>query len=240
MHKIVPIILIAASLALGACERKVEEKKSSGRPATLITTTQAKAGTLDLTEQTLGAKRNLRDGEERGQCQALLLEHRGEVVPDLADRLRGHPVEDDRNRRTPFGCLTEQGPRDGIGIPGRSGDEQPEIGCRQELGGEVARGLAVGDQFEVLPVQVLNQIVGVDVERGHRDFAFGLAMDRYVWGDQHHVAHSYRTVRKVAHEDHRAVANRQESDTVIGGWRTQSASILSERLYRREPRSLLR
>ena len=54
MHKIVPIVLIAATLALGACGRKVEEKKSTGRPATLITTTQARAGTLEVTEETLG------------------------------------------------------------------------------------------------------------------------------------------------------------------------------------------
>lgn len=61
MHTIVPIALIAASLALGACERKVEEKKSSGRPATLITTTQAKAGTLVITEETLGTLEALID-----------------------------------------------------------------------------------------------------------------------------------------------------------------------------------
>ena len=61
MYKIVPIILIAASLALSACERKVEEKKSSGRPATLITTTQAKAGTLEITEETLGTLEALVD-----------------------------------------------------------------------------------------------------------------------------------------------------------------------------------
>ncbi len=61
MHKIIPIILIAATLALGACERKVEEKKSAGRPPTLITTTQARAGTLEVTEETLGTLEALVD-----------------------------------------------------------------------------------------------------------------------------------------------------------------------------------
>ncbi|MEZ5617549.1 MAG: efflux RND transporter periplasmic adaptor subunit [Rhodocyclaceae bacterium] len=61
MHKIALIGLIAASLALGACERKTEEKKASGRPPTLITTTQAKAGTMEMAEETLGTLEALID-----------------------------------------------------------------------------------------------------------------------------------------------------------------------------------
>jgi RND family efflux transporter MFP subunit len=61
MHKIALIGLMAASLALGACERKTEEKKASGRPPTLITTTQAKAGTMEMAEETLGTLEALID-----------------------------------------------------------------------------------------------------------------------------------------------------------------------------------
>ncbi len=61
MHKTVPLVLIAAALALGACERKAEEKKPSSRPPTLITATQAKAGTMELTEETLGTLEALID-----------------------------------------------------------------------------------------------------------------------------------------------------------------------------------
>ena len=61
MHKIALITLVAAALTLGACERKAEEKKSSGRPPTLITTTQAKTGTMELTEETLGTLEALID-----------------------------------------------------------------------------------------------------------------------------------------------------------------------------------
>lgn len=61
MHKIALIGLMAASLALGACERKTEEKKASGRPPTLITTTQAKAGAMEIVEETLGTLEALID-----------------------------------------------------------------------------------------------------------------------------------------------------------------------------------
>ena len=61
MHKIALIGLMAASLALSACERKTEEKKASGRPPTLITTTQAKAGTMEMAEETLGTLEALID-----------------------------------------------------------------------------------------------------------------------------------------------------------------------------------
>ena len=43
MHSSRFAILLAAALALAACQ-KAEEKKSSGPPATLITVTQARAG----------------------------------------------------------------------------------------------------------------------------------------------------------------------------------------------------
>ena len=61
MHRIALITLISAALALGACERKAEEKKSSNRPPTLITTTQTKIGTMELTEETLGTLEALID-----------------------------------------------------------------------------------------------------------------------------------------------------------------------------------
>lgn len=61
MHRIALIALVAATLTLGACERKSEEKKPSSRPPTLITTTQAKTGTLELTEETLGTLEALID-----------------------------------------------------------------------------------------------------------------------------------------------------------------------------------
>lgn len=47
------LAILAAALALAACQ-KAEEKKPSGPPATLITVIQAKAGTMEITEETLG------------------------------------------------------------------------------------------------------------------------------------------------------------------------------------------
>lgn len=54
MHSSRFAILLAAALALAACQ-KAEEKKSSGPPATLITVTQARAGAMEITEETFGS-----------------------------------------------------------------------------------------------------------------------------------------------------------------------------------------
>lgn len=48
------LAILAAAIALAACQ-KAEEKKPAGPPATLITTTQAKAGAMEITEETLGS-----------------------------------------------------------------------------------------------------------------------------------------------------------------------------------------
>ncbi len=47
------LALLAAALALAACQ-KAEEKKPAGPPPTLITVTQARAGTMEVVEETLG------------------------------------------------------------------------------------------------------------------------------------------------------------------------------------------
>jgi RND family efflux transporter MFP subunit len=47
------LAIFAAALVLAACQ-KTEEKKPSGPPPTLITTTLAKAGAMEITEETLG------------------------------------------------------------------------------------------------------------------------------------------------------------------------------------------
>ncbi|MDT3736994.1 MAG: efflux RND transporter periplasmic adaptor subunit [Denitratisoma sp.] len=47
------LAVLAAALALAACQ-KAEEKKPSGPPPALITVTQARAGAMEITEETLG------------------------------------------------------------------------------------------------------------------------------------------------------------------------------------------
>ncbi|MBA3902500.1 MAG: efflux RND transporter periplasmic adaptor subunit [Rhodocyclaceae bacterium] len=48
------LAVLAAAVAISACGRQAEEKKPSGPPPILITVTQAKAGALEVTEETLG------------------------------------------------------------------------------------------------------------------------------------------------------------------------------------------
>jgi len=55
------LALAAVALALGACERKADEARPAGPPPTLITVTQAKAGTMEITEETLGTLEALVD-----------------------------------------------------------------------------------------------------------------------------------------------------------------------------------
>lgn len=54
------LVIFAAALALAACQ-KTEEKKLSVPPPTLITTTLAKAGAMEITEETLGTLEALID-----------------------------------------------------------------------------------------------------------------------------------------------------------------------------------
>jgi membrane fusion protein (multidrug efflux system) len=53
-------VCVAAALVLAACQ-KTEEKKPSGPPPTLITVTQAKAGAMEIAEETLGTLEALID-----------------------------------------------------------------------------------------------------------------------------------------------------------------------------------
>ena len=48
------VLALLATFTLAACQ-KAEEKKPAGPPATLITVTQAKAGTMEIFEETLGS-----------------------------------------------------------------------------------------------------------------------------------------------------------------------------------------
>ena len=100
----------------------------------------AQAGDLGGQQQPVRAERDFADREDRGQRQSLLLEHPRQMLADLLDGLRRHPVEHDGDRRTSFGGLPQQRPRDGIGIPSRGCHEEPEVSGRQELRREIAVG----------------------------------------------------------------------------------------------------
>lgn len=54
------ILILVAALVLTACQ-KAEEKKAAGPPPTLITVTQAKAGAMEVAEETLGTLEALLD-----------------------------------------------------------------------------------------------------------------------------------------------------------------------------------
>lgn len=68
-------LLLAAAVILAACGEKPVEKK--GAPATLITTTQARVATLEITERTLGTLTAVKD-------PAIAAEVAGKVVKMLA------------------------------------------------------------------------------------------------------------------------------------------------------------
>lgn len=56
MYRIALLTLLAAGmLALPGCDREAEGKKAAGAPPTLVTVTRARAGALEVAEETLGA-----------------------------------------------------------------------------------------------------------------------------------------------------------------------------------------
>ena len=67
-----------------------------------------------------------------------------QVGTDLVDDLGRDPVEDDGDGGAALGGGAEQLPRDGVGIPGGSRDEEPHVGGGEELGGELAVGVDDG------------------------------------------------------------------------------------------------
>lgn len=71
------LAILAAAVALAACQ-KAEEKKPAGPPATLITTTQAKAGAMEITEETLGSLEAVIDPKIGAEVA-------GKIVQVLAD-----------------------------------------------------------------------------------------------------------------------------------------------------------
>jgi hypothetical protein len=63
------------------------------------------------------------------------------------DSLRRGAVEHDRHRCRPLRGLAQEVPRHLVGVPRRRGDEQPQVGRRQELSGQVA--VALLDRVDV-------------------------------------------------------------------------------------------
>ncbi len=89
----------------------------------------------------------LGDDEERRVLEAAAGEHPRQVGRDGLDRLVGRAVEDDRDRGRPLGGLLEEAPRHLVGVARGRGDEQPQVGGGQQLGGE--QPVALLDRVDV-------------------------------------------------------------------------------------------
>ena len=55
------VVILALAWMLAACEKKAEERKPTGPPPTLITTTQVQSGGFEVVEETLGTLEALID-----------------------------------------------------------------------------------------------------------------------------------------------------------------------------------
>lgn len=60
-ERVVLLLALTATAVLTACDSKPDEKKAAGPPPTLVTLTQARSGTLELTEDTLGTLESVLD-----------------------------------------------------------------------------------------------------------------------------------------------------------------------------------
>ncbi len=92
----------------------------------------------------------LADDEDRGLPQTCLTQATSQVRLDLVG-LRRHPVEHDRHRDVPGSGLTQVVPGHGVGVAGRGGDEDPQVGAGQQGGGQ--RPVVVGHGVDVRGVQ---------------------------------------------------------------------------------------
>lgn len=71
-----------------------------------------------------------------------------------------------------------------------------------ELGSEFSRRIAVGNQVEVLPEQVLDEVVGVNAQDDHCGLALGLVGELRTGCDQQRLTDSYRYCRAFKGHDH--------------------------------------
>ena len=160
-------------------------------------------GHLVVRQQAVVLERRLRHREDRSGAEALLLEHRPEVLSDDGDRALGDPVEHDGHRGPAFRRLAEQLPGHRIRIPGRRRDEEPQIRRTEQLAGQLTvpedDGVDVGGVEEGEPRR---QGRGGDQLHGR------LALDRVAAGGPREVREDPRRgepalVVGVVHEDRR-------------------------------------
>jgi hypothetical protein len=73
------------------------------------------------------------------------------VVHDLPHRRRRDPVADHRERGAAALGGVQQVPRHGVGVPGRGGDEDPQVGGGEQLRGQLP--VAGDDRVDVRRVE---------------------------------------------------------------------------------------
>ena len=131
-------------------------------------------------------------------------EHPGQVGGHGVDRVGRGAVEDDRDGGRPVGGLAQELPRHLVGVAGGRGDEDPEVGGREQLGGQRAVGLL--DRVDVGRVedgQPLGHGRGRDQLQGGR--VVGRSVHALEVGQQAVLAEP-RRVGGVVHE-HRATGS---------------------------------
>ena len=88
-------------------------------------------------QQPLGVHGGLRDGEQRRVGQPAFAHHLPQMRRHVRHRPRRHPVQHHRHRGAALGRGPQELPGHGVGVTGRRGDEQPEVGGGQQLGGQL-------------------------------------------------------------------------------------------------------
>ena len=98
-------------------------------------------------QQPVVGDRGLVDGEQRGVLEPAAGEHPGQVGGHGLHGVGGGAVEHDRDRGRALGGLAQVVPRHLVGVPGGRGDEQPQVGGGEQLGGQ--RAVALLDRVDV-------------------------------------------------------------------------------------------
>lgn len=89
--------------------------------------------------------------------------------------------------------------------------------------GELPRIKPVPNESCVLPEHLIDEVVGVCVDDGHRDLPLWSDATQSVRSQQDHVTDSYRGLGALPRQHRTAVAEHHEFHAVIGDWRDRLA-----------------
>src|SRR5690606_1973606 len=140
-----------------------------------------------------GGQRRLGHGEQAGAGEPVLGEQAFQVAGDGLGGLGRHAVEDEGEGGAAFAGGAQEAPRHLVGVAGGGGDEEPEVGGGEELGGQ----FAVGGHDGVDVGRVQQRQAGAERAGGHDPQVAGAGAGGAGEAGQHVLAHEPVAVGRI-------------------------------------------